>query len=99
MIDTAINYRCQKSERIIGAALRSLCDEALAEYDEKVEKSGFKLTRDMFFISTKSGYVSDDADKGLPSSTLIEELIESGMISREDVAGGIHCMHPNFLRH
>jgi hypothetical protein len=53
----------------------------------------------MFFISTKTGYVPEDADKGLPSSTLIEELTESGMITKEDVAGGIHCMHPNYLKH
>lgn len=28
-VDTAINYRCQKSERIIGAALRTLFDRDL----------------------------------------------------------------------
>lgn len=28
VVDTAINYRCQKSERIIGAAFRSLFDES-----------------------------------------------------------------------
>jgi len=53
----------------------------------------------MFFISTKTGYVPEDADKGLPSSTLIEELTDIGMITKEDVAGGIHCMHPNYLKH
>jgi hypothetical protein len=32
----------------------------------------------MFFVSTKAGYVPEDADKGVPSSILIEELIEAG---------------------
>ena len=32
-IDTAPNYRCQKSERIVGAALRSLLDEDLFKHD------------------------------------------------------------------
>mmetsp|Transcript_23438 Transcript_23438/g.36109 ORF Transcript_23438/g.36109 Transcript_23438/m.36109 type:complete len:88 (-) Transcript_23438:495-758(-) len=30
---------------------------------------------------------------------LVEELIEEGEITKEDVAGEIHCMHPSFLEH
>lgn len=51
------------------------------------------------FISTKAGYVADDGDNGIPASVLIEELIEKELITEKDVAGGIHCMHPNFLEH
>jgi aryl-alcohol dehydrogenase-like predicted oxidoreductase len=53
----------------------------------------------MLFISSKAGYVPEDADRGIPSSVLIEQLIDDGQIEKEDVAGGIHCMHPNFLKH
>lgn len=37
-IDTAINYRCQKSERIVGAALRTLLDEQLYKLDASLYK-------------------------------------------------------------
>ena len=30
---------------------------------------------------------------------LIAELKENGLISDEDIAAGIHCMHPKFLEH
>ena len=30
---------------------------------------------------------------------LVEELVEDGKITKEDVAAGIHCMHPAFLEH
>ena len=44
VIDTAINYRSQKSERVVGAALRYLI------------KKG--LSRDELFISSKNGYLT-----------------------------------------
>ena len=44
VIDTAINYRYQKSERTIGAALRYLIDK------------GYK--REELFICSKNGYIS-----------------------------------------
>ena len=59
VIDTAINYRCQKAERTIGAALRTL-----------VEKHA--IGRDELFISTKNGYVPDDADNGQSASMLVQ---------------------------
>ena len=43
VIDTAINYRYQKSERVVGAALRYLIQQG--------------YVRDEFFISSKNGYV------------------------------------------
>jgi len=43
VIDTAINYRFQKSERVVGAALRYL-----------IEK-GF--SREELFICSKNGYI------------------------------------------
>ena len=48
MIDTAINYRYMKSERVIGAALRAL-----------------NIPREQLFISSKSGYIPADGDKGI----------------------------------
>ena len=75
--------------------MRNLLDE---EFRGAVPESR-RISRDEIFISTKSGYVPDDADFGKPHTTLIEELIEEGKITKEDVAGGIHCIHPEFLEH
>lgn len=30
---------------------------------------------------------------------LVAEMVENMLVTKEDVAGGIHCMHPNFLQH
>lgn len=86
VLDTAINYRCQKAERTIGAALKSLTRK-------------YGQNRDEVFISTKNGYIPDDADRGVPATILIQEMMEKNLISQEDVAAGIHCMHPNYLEH
>jgi len=49
VIDTAINYRAQKAERSVGEALAELINEG-------------KIDRNQVFISTKNGYVTNDAD-------------------------------------
>jgi len=82
VIDTAANYRCQKSERTIGQALKYA-----------------NVERDEIFVSTKAGYIPDDADNGIPATTLIQDLKDQNLITDDDIAGGIHCMHPNFLDH
>ena len=50
-------------------------------------------------MTTKNGYVPDDADNGVSVAVMVEQLVDDGLVTREDVAGGIHCMHPNFLDH
>lgn len=86
VLDTAINYRCQKSERAFGAAIKTLTRK-------------YEVQRDELFVCTKNGYIPDDADNGIPAATLIEDLINDNLISQDDIAAGIHCMHPNFLEH
>ena len=95
VLDSASNYRCQKSERTLGAVLSTLLDE---ELKADIPESD-RVSRDEIFIATKNGYIPDDADNGIPVATLVEDLISDGLITKEDVAGGIHCMHPNFLDH
>lgn len=59
----------------------------------------YMINRDELFVATKHGYVPDDADNGVPANALIEQLVDEGQITQEDVAGGIHCIHPRFLEH
>jgi aryl-alcohol dehydrogenase-like predicted oxidoreductase len=49
VIDTAINYRAQKAERSVGKAVSELVEEG-------------KVKRDELFVSTKNGYITNDAD-------------------------------------
>ena len=92
VVDTAINYRCQKSERTIGAVLKTLLNDQ-SKSDEP------KISRDEIFIATKNGYLPNDADSGIPVSTLLETLKDQGELKDSDFAAGIHSMHPTFLEH
>jgi len=84
VIDSAINYRFQKSERAIAAALRELAQEGIA--------------RDELFLSTKGGYITPDADDpGDPQAYFEREYLRPGVLRAEDVAAGCHSMSPSFL--
>jgi aryl-alcohol dehydrogenase-like predicted oxidoreductase len=83
-IDTAINYRLQRSERSIGAALRAL-----------VEK-GF--SREEFVICTKAGFLTPDSDMpDDPNAYFVSEYFQPGIFRAEEIAAGCHCMAPKFL--
>lgn len=85
VLDSAINYRHQRSERNIGVAL-----------NEKIEAG--ELQRDEVIICTKAGYLSfDGAVPADPRGYFMREFVDSGIIKPSDVAGGMHCMAPNYL--
>jgi len=88
VIDTAINYRFQRSERNIGQALRELFKSGAASREEIV-------------ICTKGGYVpfEDQPPAGpVEARRYIEEkFIDSGIVSRDQVFQGSHCMAPSYL--
>jgi len=85
VIDTASNYRFQRSERSIGRALRTLSEK------------GFD--REEFFISTKGGYLPFDTV--IPPSVeeyFDVTFVKPGIAKPEDLASGSHCMTPKFLK-
>ncbi|MBD3198199.1 MAG: aldo/keto reductase [Candidatus Lokiarchaeota archaeon] len=85
VIDTAINYRRQKSERAIGNALR------------KLEQSRFN--KNQFFISSKIGYIPGDADRNLSPKEYIDEiLINGGLVSKKEIIN-FNCMSIPYLEH
>lgn len=85
VVDTAINYRAQKAERSVGKAISELIDEE-------------KISRDQLFISTKNGYVTNDADVQLGFWEYVkEEYSQKGVIKEGDVTSGYHCMTPTYL--
>ena len=85
VLDTAINYRHQRSERNIGAALKQLIDSGT-------------LQRDEVLVCTKAGYLSFDG--AMPADRrdyFMREYIEPGIIDPKQLAGGMHCMTPAYL--
>lgn len=84
VIDSAANYRFQRSERSVGAAIGDL------------QQSGFG--RDELVICTKGGYLPFDGAPPRDVRGYIEEnFIETGIATWGDIAGGSHCMTPAYL--
>lgn len=85
VVDTAINYRHQRSERNIGVALAELI------------ASG-QLRRDEVLVCSKAGYLSFDGEMPAdPRAYFTKEYVEPGILDPADIAGGSHCMAPGFL--
>ena len=85
VVDTAANYRFQRSERSIGAALRDL------------NQRGF--SRDEIVVCTKGGYLPFDGAPPRDVRQYIEEtFVKPGIASFADIAGGSHCMTPRYLQ-
>lgn len=104
VIDTAINYRFQRSERAIGQALRELLERphppaplSYAAGEGQVGEGQF--ARDELVIATKGGYVPFDGDfPNDPRGYIAETFIRPGIARPEDFVNG-HCMAPTYLRH
>lgn len=85
VIDAAINYRLQRSERSIGAAL--------------VQLEGKGFSREQVVLCTKAGYLTPDGKMPSdPNRYFFEEYIQRGIFHAKDVAAGSHCMAPRFLQ-
>ncbi len=86
VLDTAINYRFQRSERTIGEALAA----AIQAGD---------VSREEVALCTKGGYLSFDGKwPADPDGWVRETFIDTGLIRPEDIVEG-HCMTPAYLRH
>jgi len=85
VVDSAINYRHQRSERAIGAALRAAISRGA-------------LARDEVFVATKGGYIPFDAAiPADPRAWFAETYLRPGIVFPDDVVGGAHCMTPRYL--
>jgi aryl-alcohol dehydrogenase-like predicted oxidoreductase len=85
VIDTAANYRFQRSERAIGTAVRSLTERGFA--------------REELVICTKGGYLPFDGAPPANVRQYVEEtFVKPGIAGFADIAGGSHCMTPRYLQ-
>lgn len=86
VIDTAINYREMKSERVVGRAVRSLTKK----YPEIREK---------LIVATKGGFIPGDIESGEePSEFFQNRFLKKGILTEEDVVQGCHSLKPEFIR-
>lgn len=86
VIDTAANYRFQRSERSIATALKRLTNEL-----------GF--SREELVICTKGGYLSFDGAPPRNIRAYVEEtFVSRGIATFDDIVGGSHCMTPAYLQ-
>ncbi len=81
LVDTAINYRCQRSERVVGEVL----DRADVDREAVVvaTKGGFLPFE---------GSPPDD-----PGAYVRSEFLRTGLVEPDDLAAGSHAMTPAFL--
>ncbi|MEF8885966.1 MAG: aldo/keto reductase, partial [Haloarculaceae archaeon] len=81
VVDTAINYRHQRSERVVG--------RALADAD---------VDRESVVVATKGGFVPFDGERPADPGTWIhDEYVATGLVDRDDLARGQHCIAPAFV--
>ncbi len=85
LLDTAINYRCQRAERTIGATLARLAQQGA-------------IRRDEVFLCTKGGYLPFDDDvPDDPQRYLADTFITSGLVPYDELVAGCHCLAPDYL--
>ena len=86
VIDSAANYRFQRSERSIGVALKILASE-------------HGIAREELVICTKGGYLPfDGAPPRNVREYVNETFVKPGIASFEDIVAGSHCMTPSYLQ-
>lgn len=85
LIDSAINYRGQFSERVIGGAMADLVSSGVIRRDEVV-------------VCTKGGYLSFDGPPTDARAWVRETFIDTGIIDWPDIVA-YNVMHPAYIRH
>ncbi|MBI3030948.1 MAG: aldo/keto reductase [Candidatus Rokubacteria bacterium] len=85
VVDTAVNYRHQRSERVIGQALAALIGKGALRREEVV-------------VATKGGFIPFDGSMPAnPGAFFTETYLRPGIVRPDDVVAGCHCMTPAYL--
>lgn len=90
VIDCAINYRFQRSERSVGRAIGALFDSG-------------EVRREEIVLTTKGGFIPyDEAPPSSPEGFrdyLDQTFFRPGCCTPEDIVANCHCMTPAYMRH
>ncbi|AHE97038.1 oxidoreductase [Thioalkalivibrio paradoxus ARh 1] len=83
VIDTAINYRAMRAERVVGRAVQSY-----------IERGG---ARESVFVTTKGGFVPHDSSDSRPAAVWVqEELVQPGFLDPADALVR-HCLRKDWI--
>ncbi|PSP86203.1 aldo/keto reductase [Halobacteriales archaeon QS_1_68_17] len=81
VVDTAINYRHQRSERVVGAALEAA----------DIDREAVLVATKGGFVPFDGERPAD------PGATIRSEYVDAGLIDPADLARGQHCIAPAFV--
>ncbi|MFB6184103.1 MAG: aldo/keto reductase [Haloarculaceae archaeon] len=81
VVDTAINYRCQRSERVVGDAIER------ADVDREA----------VFVATKGGFLPFDGQRPSDPGQYLREEFVDSGVVDSDDLVAGQHCIAPDYV--
>jgi aryl-alcohol dehydrogenase-like predicted oxidoreductase len=85
LVDTAVNYRFQRSERNIGKVLAAMV-------------SAGEIKREEIVVATKGGYITFDGEVPAdPRGWFEDNFVRTGIVSPRDMVEGSHCMTPKYL--
>ncbi|MFN0205604.1 MAG: aldo/keto reductase [Planctomycetota bacterium] len=90
VIDTAVNYRAQRSERSIGRAMEKLAG------DHGVKREAIVICTKVGFLSFDHTYPKNPRDA---REWVQKQFIDTGILQPGDLASGSHAMTPAYLRH
>ena len=83
VVDTAVNYRNQRSERVVGDAVDSA----------DVDREAVMVATKGGFVPFDGARPTD------PGRWVREEYVDTGIVDRSDLARGQHCIAPGFIDH
>lgn len=90
LLDTAINYRSQRSERVIGSAIQQVLTVG-------------EVTRQELVICSKGGYIPLDRtpppNREAYHAYVQREFIDPEILRPEEIVAGGHSLAPRFLRY
>jgi aryl-alcohol dehydrogenase-like predicted oxidoreductase len=85
LIDTAVNYRFQRSERVIGKVIAELA-------------SSGQVSREQIVVATKGGYFAFDRELPAdPGAWFEQNFLRPGIVKPNEIVQGSHCMTPRYL--
>ncbi len=83
LFDTAVNYRCQRSERTIAYVIKKL--------------GGLGIARNQLVISSKGGFLPGDSTMDGYQDYVYKSYIKTSIIKPEDIVANCHCMTPKYI--
>ena len=84
VLDTAINYRCQRSERSLARALRELAGEG--------------IPRAQVVLATKVGFIPFEEEPPSDSTDYVRKnYFDTGILEPKDVVAGCQAITPGYL--